>query len=198
MNGFTEETTFYGENHVETDFEVLRVSFVGKAIEGSLSGENVLIGSSFPGRVSSQNIKISSSFTANLFLKTVTVLPKDEHRFTFKPASSPKTVIKFGNNTIGKLYFDPYKSCGPLKNCYTGLETSKEGKLYFGTDVKDIHLEPEFAFDSGNTKKQINSFDLVGHLWLLGLALHPDTGYIDKELHKLLYSRWTSLLPYER
>ena len=33
----------------------------------------------------------------------------------------------------------------------------------------------------------------VGHLWLLGLALHHDTGYIDKELHKLFYTRWINM-----
>ncbi|RWS31127.1 transmembrane protein 131-like isoform X4 [Leptotrombidium deliense] len=204
LTGFSEESNFYGETFVETDFEVLKVSFIGRAIEGSLVGENVFIVNSFPGRVSSQSVRIGCSYTSGVTLKSVTVLPKDETRFTFEPlvnGVNGQTSLEFGENLIGKLYFDPYKSCGHSKTCYTGLETSKEGKLFFGGDKRRFPTEtisklfsitPTFTMSIG-PKENIDFFDLVGHLWLLGLALHPDTGYIDKELHKLFYTRWTSV-----
>ncbi|RWS07617.1 transmembrane protein 131-like isoform X2 [Dinothrombium tinctorium] len=206
LSGFDKESNFYGETFVETDFEVLKVSFVGRAIEGSLSGDNIFISNSFPGRVSSQTIRISCSFTSDVALKSVSILPKDETRFSFEPhltSGASRTVLKFGENIIGKLFFDPYKLCGHLKSCYTGLETSKEGNLFLGEDARKL-LESKGleAFDAYTAykefKTEITFFDLVGHLWLLGLALHPDTGYIDKELHKLFFSRWISMQQNER
>lgn len=37
----------------------------------------------------------------------------------------------------------------------------------------------------------------MGHQWLLGMALSPDVGDIDKELYRTLRNRWQSLLDFE-
>lgn len=130
LTGFNEEGYFYGENFVETDFERIKIPFLGRAIQGSLSGDKISISNCFPGRISSQTVRLFSSFSSELLVKSVTINPKDETRFVFDPScstSSHKTFIKYGENVIGKLYFEPYKACGPTKTCYSGLETSKEG-----------------------------------------------------------------------
>lgn len=153
LTGFDKEGLYYGENFVETPFETLKIPFVLRAVDGNFISEKVLISNCFPGRISSQSVRVSSTFAHDLKFKSAQIIPEDD-RFTFEGS---QTHVKFGDNTLGKLYFDPIKGCG--KTCYSGLDTSKE----------------------------------VGHLWLLGLALHSDTGYIDKELHKLLFSRWTNM-----
>lgn len=208
LTGFTEEGYFYGENFVDTEFERIKIPFSGRAIQGSLDGEKIIISNCFPGRISSQTIRLSSSFSSELSLKSVNILPEEETRFVFDPvitASDSKNSIKFGENIIGKIYFDPYKSCGPTKTCYSGLETSKEGKFIMGSpaEVQTRMEELELKQSTSSLKPKLKpgtiySYDLVGHLWLLGLALHPDTGYIDKELHKLLHTRWTSIPEHER
>ncbi len=151
--GFSEEGAYFGETFVETPYERLSIPFVLRAVEGSFILEKITISNCFPGRISSQSVRLTSYFTHDLKYKSALITSKDD-RFSFELNES---VVSYGENLVGKLYFDPVKSCAKL--CYSGLDTSKE----------------------------------VGHLWLLGIGLHPDTGYIDKELHKLLYSRWTNL-----
>lgn len=151
--GFQEEGVYYGETYVETAYHRLSIPFVLRAVEGSFAPEKITIANCFPSRISSQTVRFTSFFTHELKYKSAIIRPEDE-RFSFQANDS---IVRYGKNFIGKLYFDPIKSCGKL--CYSGLDTSKE----------------------------------VGHLWLLGIGLHPDTGYIDKELHKLLYTRWTNL-----
>lgn len=133
----------------------------------------MFVSNSFPGRVSSQTVRVSSSFSSPLSLKSHFITPSSESRFTFEPSVPP--TVHFGENIIGKLYFDPIKMCGLSKTCYSGLETPKEGKIRVNSNDK-----PRTHAD----------YYVVGHLWLLGLALHPDTGYIDRELHKMDYARW--------
>ncbi|XP_054166549.1 transmembrane protein 131-like [Oppia nitens] len=158
LMGFQDEGVYYGETFVETPNERLSIPFVVHAVEGSFVLHDISIVNCFPGRISSQSVQITSYFTHELKYKSSLIVPEDE-RFSLQVNNS---VVRYGHNYIGKLYFDPIKSCGKL--CYSGLDTSKE----------------------------------VGHLWLLGIGLHPDTGYIDKELHKLLYSRWTNLKETEK
>ncbi len=80
-----------------------------------------------------------------------------------------------------------------ISNCFPGRISSQSVRLtsYFTHDLK-YNFDPvkscgKLCYSGLDTSKE------VGHLWLLGIGLHPDTGYIDKELHKLLYSRWTNL-----
>ncbi|KAI1283704.1 Transmembrane protein [Halotydeus destructor] len=129
-------------------------------------------GRAIKGTLSGSPVLIGNAFPARISAQTVLV------------SSSFSAPLSLKSHFISPLDENRFVFEPTAHDVVTGDE-NRIGKLYF---------DPMKNCDpTRNCYAGLSPQSEVGHLWTLGLSLHPDTGYIDKELHQLYYNRWLNI-----